>query len=51
MKKHIFTVKHDNGKVKITTWGYSSIESATKFIMELEKCPKRAIIKVIEKTI
>lgn len=51
MKKHIFTLKHDGGKVKITTWGYSSIELATKFICELEKCPERAIIKVIEKTI
>lgn len=51
MKKHIFTIKHDSGKVKITTWGYSSIEKATAFICKLERCPRRAILKVIEKTI
>ena len=51
MKKHIFTLKHDSGKITLTTWGYSSIQAATKFICNLEKCPERAIIKVIEKTI
>lgn len=51
MKKHIFTLKHDAGKVKLTTWGYESTEKAIQFVMNLEKCPRRAIIKIVEKTI
>lgn len=51
MKKHIFTLKHDSGRVNITVWGYKSTEAAIAFIMDLEKCPRRAIIKIVEKTI
>lgn len=51
MKKHIFTLKHDGGKVNITTWGYATVEAAIAFIMDLEKCPRRAIVKIVEKNI
>jgi hypothetical protein len=41
-----FTLKHDRGIAKITVYGHSSIESATKFILDSERCPQRAILNI-----
>jgi ferredoxin len=48
MKKHVFKLKHDKGYVTITLFGHSSIESATKTICAIERCPERAIKSVKE---
>lgn len=45
-----FTLRHDNGLTKITLYGHNSEESAINSIMNLERCPRRAIIKIEDLT-
>ncbi len=44
-KTYRLTLRSDNGIHRITTAALSS-EAAIKIVMECEKCPRRAIIKV-----
>lgn len=46
-----FTLRHDSGIAKITLYGHSTIESAKKSIMNHEKCPESAILKIEELSI
>lgn len=41
-----FTLKHDKGIAKITVYGHSSVESATKYILDSERCPLRSILNI-----
>jgi hypothetical protein len=45
MKKYILTVKHDNGRIKLSTWAISE-KSAKDIVCKAESCPEDAIIKV-----
>jgi hypothetical protein len=45
-----FTLKHDNGTAAVTLYGHNSEESAIKSIMAIERCPRRAILKVEDLT-
>lgn len=40
------TSKHDHGYFTMVIFGHSSEESAIKTFMDVEKCPRSAIIKV-----
>jgi hypothetical protein len=50
--KVIVTVKHDNGRAKISVWA-ESIENAIQQVVNAEKCPPAAIVsaKVVPHTI
>ena len=41
-----FTLKHDHGTATVTLYGHNSEESAINSLMKIEKCPRRAIIKI-----
>ena len=41
-----FTLQHDHGLATVTLYGHGSEESATETLLKLEKCPRRAILKI-----
>lgn len=45
MKKYKITLKHDNGKINITTMAENEITAISK-VMLTEQCPRSAIIKI-----
>lgn len=45
INKYEVIVKHDNGKIKITT-AATSEEAAKAIVMTAENCPSGAIIKI-----
>lgn len=45
MKEYIFTIVHDKGKHKITTYA-QTLSQALVAIMNAERCPERAIINI-----
>jgi hypothetical protein len=45
MKKYTITLKHDNGKINITTMASDELTAIAK-VMLMENCPKSAIIKI-----
>jgi hypothetical protein len=46
IKQFRITSKHDRGYFTMTLFGHTSEESAIKTFMDVEKCPRSAIIKV-----
>ena len=48
MKIHQYriTSKHDKGYYELILFGHTSEDSAIKTFMDIEKCPRSAIIKV-----
>lgn len=48
MIKYEIVLKHDSGKIKITTVA-SDIETAKRIVLNYEKAPESAIIKINEK--
>ena len=44
------TLQHDHGTATVTLYGHPSEESAIKAIMKIERCPRRAILKVEDLT-
>ena len=46
VKQFRITSKHDKGYFTMTLFGHTSEESAINTFMDIEKCPRCAIIKV-----
>ena len=46
IKQFRITSKHDRGYFEMTIFGHSTAESAIETFMDIEKCPRSAIIKV-----
>ena len=46
IKQFRITSKHDHGYFTMIIFGHSSAESAIETFMDIEKCPRSAIIQV-----
>lgn len=43
--KYRFTIQHDQGKHRLTCYA-DSLSEALKLIMDAERCPERAVLKI-----
>jgi hypothetical protein len=48
IRPYIVTLKHDAGRIRLEVMAYN-IDSAIDLAMELERCPRRAIVGIKRK--